>query len=124
MLMVMERAVKRQRTIPPLALEPIVTAEQNRLVGRARLGYRNGMYECFNGCLNLTTNYVVYGPNRLLIRIVEDEIDIKALDPRQPVPIELLVGSQQLAVYELSVSPSSPLRFGGESFSSESNTLV
>jgi hypothetical protein len=42
----------------------------------------------------------------LLIRIVEDEIDIKALDPRQPVPIELLVGSQQLAVYELSVSPS------------------
>ncbi|KAI9283728.1 ubiquitin carboxyl-terminal hydrolase-domain-containing protein [Umbelopsis sp. AD052] len=41
-------------------------------------------------------------PERLLIRIVEDEIDIKALDARQPVPIELLVGSQQLAVYELS----------------------
>jgi hypothetical protein len=42
--------------------------------------------------------------HRLLIRIVGDEIEIKALDPRLPVPTEFLVGSQQLAVYELSVS--------------------
>ncbi|CAO3669082.1 unnamed protein product [Umbelopsis vinacea] len=41
-------------------------------------------------------------PERLLIRIVGDEIEIKALDPRLPVPTEFLVGSQQLAVYELS----------------------
>lgn len=41
---------------------------------------------------------------RLLIRIVGDEIEIKALDPRLPVPTEFLVGSQKLAVYELSVS--------------------
>ncbi|GAB5593792.1 poly(A)-specific ribonuclease [Umbelopsis nana] len=41
-------------------------------------------------------------PERLLIRIVGDEIEIKALDPRLPVPTEFLVGSQKLAVYELS----------------------
>ncbi|KAJ2956748.1 hypothetical protein NQZ79_g7424 [Umbelopsis isabellina] len=41
-------------------------------------------------------------PERLLIRIVGDDIEIKALDCKQPVPTEFLVGSPKLAVYELS----------------------
>jgi hypothetical protein len=40
---------------------------------------------------------------RLLIRIVGDDIEIKALDNKLPVPTEFLVGSSKLAVYELSV---------------------